>query len=85
MAREYSSSQKKIISNYYKNQDTIALQKLQELVSELYLCESEKKSGSLWKRVEAHLGNLKIKPATKRFILEERDLGALAKCISELI
>ena len=35
--KEYSEHQKAVISNYYGNLNTIMLQKLSELVTELYL------------------------------------------------
>ena len=41
--REYSKYQQKIISNYYQNLDTMALQRLQELVTELFLADTDKK------------------------------------------
>ena len=43
----YTKHQKNIIDNYYKNLDSIMLQKLQELVTELYLAESDSK----WERM----------------------------------
>ncbi len=50
----HSRYQEKIIKNYYKNRDSIALQKAQELVTELYLSEGKKRV-SVWKRLEGHL------------------------------
>lgn len=41
--QEYTDYQKNAISNYYKNVDTLMLGKLSELVSELFLEESEAK------------------------------------------
>lgn len=38
--KEYSPYQKSVISGYYNNLDTIMLQKLGELVSELYIADS---------------------------------------------
>ena len=38
--QEYSNYQKSVISGYYGNLDTIMLQKLSELVSELYMAET---------------------------------------------
>ena len=48
---EYSSYQQSVISDYYKNMDSIMLQKLAELVSELFLAETEKNRSRLWQRV----------------------------------
>ena len=50
---EHSEHQKKVISNYYKNLDTIMLQRLGELVTELYLAKTngqKKSSGREFKR-----------------------------------
>ena len=41
--REYSKYQTDVISSYYNNLDTIMLQKLGEIVTELYLADTEKK------------------------------------------
>ena len=43
---EYSSYQKDVISRYYENQETILLQNLQELVTELYLADTDAKRKS---------------------------------------
>ena len=40
---ERSQYQQSVISGYYKNLDSIMLQKLSELVSELYLAETKAK------------------------------------------
>ena len=38
---ERSKHQQKIIKNYYQNREAISLQRLSELVSELYLAEGK--------------------------------------------
>lgn len=82
-AKEYSSYQKDVISNYYKNIDTIAIQKLQELVTDLYLADTKKKQDQLWQRVEKSLDKLKIKPAIKQHIMTKRSPEILAKNITD--
>ena len=47
---ERSKYQQKIIKNYYDNREAIALQRLGELVTELYLAEGKKRA----KAVEEH-------------------------------
>jgi hypothetical protein len=54
-----SSHQDRIIRNYYQNQDAIMLQKLGDLVTDLFLAEGKAKD-RLWKRLAAVLTNLKI-------------------------
>jgi len=58
--KDYSSYQQSVISDYYKNLDSIMLEKLSELVSELFLAETEKKQARLWERAHKAMTNLKI-------------------------
>ena len=52
-----SPHQKGIVKRYYEHKGSIASQKLGEVVSELYLCESEKKANRLWKSARTALLN----------------------------
>ena len=81
--QEYSSYQKKVIQNYYQHKDTIVLTRLQELVTDLYLAETEAKAKKLWQQVEKALDKMKLKPATKTRILEKQDIQILAKNLNE--
>lgn len=54
MSEHRTKHQEKIIKNYYRNRDAIALQKAMEQVTELYLTEGKKRA-VLWQRL---LGNL---------------------------
>jgi hypothetical protein len=75
---ERSAYQKKVIERYYENLDAIMLAKVQELVSELYLADSDKKRERLWDRVRRALVKLKIKPALIEHIMSKRDPKVLA-------
>lgn len=55
---DYTKFQQKVIKRYY---DTIALQRVQELVTELYLSEGKKRQKH-WESVVLHLGKLGVKP-----------------------
>lgn len=81
--QEYTTYQQKVISNYYEHMDTIQLTRLQEIVTELYLAETDKKRKQLWVRVEKALTKLKIKPAVKARILETQDVEILAKNLQQ--
>ena len=81
--RDYTSHQKNIISNYYKNLDTILLTRLQEVVTELYLADSAKKKTRLWERVEQSLTKLKIPAEIKSHILEKQDIELLARHLQD--
>ena len=81
--QEYSNYQKKVIQNYYQHKDTIILTRLQELVTELYLAETQAKTKRLWQQVEKALTKLKIKPPVKARILETQDVKILAQNLQE--
>lgn len=80
---EYSKYQKKVIDRYYDNRDVIMLNKLQELVSELYLADTDKKRDRLWARAEAAMTNLKVAPAIMAHILKTRRPEVLAANVTE--
>ena len=81
--KEYSEYQKSVISGYYGNLDAIMLQKLSELVSELYVAESETKKTKLWERAHKAMINLKIPPAIIDHIMQKRDVQVLAKNLQD--
>ena len=75
----YSEHQRKLIQRYYDRREEILIARLQELVSALYLAESERESIQLWKRVEKALAGLKVSESIRRRLLEVRDVEALAR------
>ncbi len=81
--KEYSIYQRDVISRYYDNLNTITLGKLQELVSELYLADSERKCARLWERVQKAMVKLKVKPAIIEHIMSKKDVTVLAKNIED--
>ncbi|KPK43567.1 MAG: hypothetical protein AMJ65_05445 [Phycisphaerae bacterium SG8_4] len=80
---EYSQYQKTVISGYYKNLDSIMLQKLSELVTELYLADTKAKQDRLWQRAHKAMTKLKIRPAIVAHIMEKRDVQVLAKNLQD--
>ena len=58
---EYTKFQQKAIKNFYDNREDIALQRVQELVTELYLTEGKKRAKH-WDSVALHLSKLGVKP-----------------------
>jgi len=60
---QHTKYQQNIIKNYYKNRDSISLQRLQELVTELYLTEGKKREQH-WKTIIGHLEKLGVKQDT---------------------
>ncbi len=84
MDKQYSNYQKKVIKGYYDNNETIKLQKLSELVTNLYLETSDKKIENGWKRINKMLIDLKVNEYQIERIMEEKDLELLSKKISTL-
>ncbi len=80
---EFSSYQKKVISNYYENLDSIMLTKLQEIVTDLYLAETRPQSDRLWERAEKAMKKLKIKGAIIDHIMKKRDVMVLARNVED--
>jgi len=54
-----SSYQQRVIRNYYENQDAILLQRLGDLLTDLYLAEGKARA-RLWKRAATAMEKLKV-------------------------
>jgi len=80
---ERSEYQEALISRYYDNLDTIMLQKLSELVTELYLADTPGKKNKLWQRAHKAMLNLKVPAAIINHIMEKRDVEILAKHLQD--
>ena len=78
--RQYSSYQKKLIKRFYDNREQIETQRLQEIVTEVYLAGSGKKADRLWERAAAILERAEgLAPAEVERILTQRDVEGLAR------
>ena len=60
---EYSKFQQNAIRNYYDNRESLAWQRVQELITELYLSEGAKRS-KYWKSLAGHLKKLGVAQTT---------------------
>jgi len=80
---DYSQYQKDVISSYYNNLDTIMLGKLGELVTELYLADTQAKQNRLWQRANKAMIKLKVPPAIIGHIMEKKDVEVLAKNLQD--
>ena len=81
---EHSKFQKRVIKNYYENQEAISLQRLGELVTELYLAEGKARAKQ-WQFIVGALEKLKV-PQTRIDHLVKQDNPALvAKLLEELL
>jgi len=81
---ERTKYQEKIIKNYYENRDAIALQRLSELVTDLYLAEGKAREKK-WKAITSALEKLKV-PQTRIEHLQKQDNPSLvARLVEELM
>lgn len=83
-----SPHQQGIVKRYYQNKDTIATQKLGDIVSELYLLQAEKpnskKTERLWKSAETALLNAGANKVRVERVVAERDLKGLAELLNAI-
>jgi len=84
MERNYSKHQQKIIKNFYDNREASGLQRLQELVTELYLSEGKKREKQ-WEYIEKALEKTGMKPDRIAHLRKQDDPQLLAKVVEELL
>jgi hypothetical protein len=81
--RDYSANQQKIIKRYYDNIDTIALQRLADLVGELYLSEGKKKEKA-WQGVLKAMEKLEVPKSRMEHLMAQKNPVLLAELVKEL-
>ncbi|OHB39905.1 MAG: hypothetical protein A3K25_01665 [Planctomycetes bacterium RIFOXYB12_FULL_42_10] len=80
----YTPYQQKVIRRFYENKDLRLIQKLGELVSNLYIETSEKKRESGWKRIKEILIDLKVHPHEVEFLTKDKNLAVISKKLAEV-
>ncbi|REK19243.1 MAG: hypothetical protein DWQ37_02120 [Planctomycetota bacterium] len=81
---ERSKYQDKIIKNYSQNRDAIALQRLGELVTELYLAEGKARERK-WKSVAGAMEKLEIPQKRIEHLVAQDNPALVAKLVEELM
>jgi hypothetical protein len=81
---DFSRHQQGIIKRYYQNFDNIQVQKLAELVSELYLTEGPKKKQKLWQAAAALMQKLEVPQARIDLLVQSADPAKVAQLVKEL-
>ncbi|MEN6559059.1 MAG: hypothetical protein ABFC54_12865 [Thermoguttaceae bacterium] len=79
-----TSYQDRIIRSYYKNRDEIMLQRLGELVTDLFLAEGKTRA-RLWKRVSEVLGKLKVPSDQIRHLVQQENPTLVANLLKKLL
>jgi hypothetical protein len=83
MDRQYSKFQQKAIKNFYDNREAISIQRLGELVTDLYLAEGKSRA-TKWKQIAAALDRLGVPATEVAHLMKKDDPALLAKKVSEL-
>ena len=80
----YTPYQQKVIRRFYENKDLRLIQKLGELVSNLYVETNEKKRESGWKKIKEILIDLKVHPHEVEFLTKDKNLAVISKKLAEV-
>ena len=83
MLEDYSPHQQKIIKRYYKNQDVVLMQRLAELVTDLFLAD-KKKSERLWETAVNAMQKLNVPAARIEHLRNQANPALLAQLVKEL-
>ena len=84
MDKKFSKYQQNIIKNFYENRDAISLQRLSELVTELYLSEGKGREKQ-WKYIVAVLGKIGLPADRIEHLRKKDDPKLLANLVEELM
>jgi hypothetical protein len=84
MLEDYTRHQQGIIKRYYKNLDKIQVQRLSELVTELYLADGKKRD-KLWQSAVAAMQKLEVPPRRIDHLLTKKDPALVAALVKELM
>jgi len=80
---ERTRYQQNLIRNYYENRDAIALQRAQELITELYLSEGKKRQ-KYWESLAGHSQKLGVKDDVIAHLRKQDDPQLVAQIIQKL-
>jgi hypothetical protein len=83
MDRQYTKFQQKAIKNFYDNRESISLQRLGELVTDLYLAEGKSRA-TKWKQIATALERSGVPKTEIDHLLKKDDVSLLAKKVTEL-
>lgn len=81
---DFTPYQQGIIKRFYEHRDTLALQRLAEIVSDLYVTDSQAKIERSWKAAHKQLLAVGVHPHEAQSVVSDRDLGALAKIVARM-
>jgi hypothetical protein len=80
---DFTPYQQKVIKRYYENQDPLALQRLAELVSDLYLATGKKRQ-RVWENLVLAMRKLGIPQERIDHLKKQDNPALLAEVVKEL-
>jgi hypothetical protein len=80
---DYTPYQQKVIGRYYDNFESIKLQRLSELCTEVWLAEGKKKD-KMWAQVGEILTALKVPQSRIDHVMGRKDPSLLPDLVTEL-
>lgn len=83
MDHQFTKFQQKAIKNFYDNRESISIQRLGELVTDLYLAEG-KSRGTKWKQIATAMERLGVPKTEIDHLVKKDDVALLAKKVTEL-
>jgi len=83
-AENYSRYQQSVIRNYYSNKDNVSLQRVQELLTDLYLAEG-KKLEKVWDSLFLHLERIGVPADQLAHLKEAKNPELIAQLIQKKI
>jgi hypothetical protein len=84
MLDDYTRHQQGIIKRYYRNLNKIQVQRLSELVTELYLAEGKKRD-KLWESAAGAMKRLDVPQQRIDHLIGRKDPALLAALVKELM
>lgn len=78
-----STHQERIIRNFYRNREAIALQRAQELLTELYLSTGKRRTQH-WRALAGHLETLGLKPEQIDHLVAQDNTELAANVVKKL-
>ena len=79
-----SAYQQRVIRNYYKNQDAIMVQRLGDLLTDLYLAEGKARQ-RLWNRAAGAMEKLDVPKSQIDHIVQSDNPSLLANLVQQLL
>ena len=81
---KHSRYQQKVIGNYYKNREAISLQRVQELITELYLARGKRRA-TYWNTIAGHLEKLGVKQSQIDHLVGQDNPELVANLVKKLL